>query len=125
MITLYYNTSSATCRQAIKWFEEHGIIICKKNINQISSNDLIHCLSLTDNGFFDMIKPRNTIGIECQTQIVDIEEMSFNIGIAHVLEHTNLLRTPIIMTESKLVIGYSVENIRVFIPKSYRNQEII
>ncbi|WP_285119996.1 ArsC/Spx/MgsR family protein [Lactococcus petauri] len=87
----------------------HGVKAKRKRINSITRSELIHILSLTDNGFHDILKKK--------WEKNNIQLINFNEGINYILENTDLLRSPIIFDEKKLLIGYNSDEIRVFIPK--------
>ncbi|MFK4965387.1 ArsC/Spx/MgsR family protein [Lactococcus garvieae] len=40
------------------------------------------------------------------------------------LENTNILRSPLIVDQNKLLFGYKAEDIRIFSPPKYREVEI-
>ncbi|WP_416037420.1 ArsC/Spx/MgsR family protein [Lactococcus formosensis] len=125
MITLYYDVGNASCIQAMKWFKEYNIKINTKRIEQMSSNELICILSLTENGFSDILKCPTRAGQKVLNQIKNIEDSTFNSSINYILNNTNLLKGPIIIDNNKLVIGYKAENMRIFLPSKYREAELI
>lgn len=125
MITLYYDVGNASCIQAMKWFKEYNIKINTKRIEQMSSNELIYILSLTENGFSDILKCPTRAGQKVLNQIKNIEDSTFNSSINYILNNTNLLKGPIIIDNNKLVIGYKAENMRIFLPSKYREAELI
>ena len=122
MITFYYDISVVSCKQAVQWFEEYKIEINKKRIERISKKDLIRILSLSENGFHDVLKSLNKSGARLTEQVKIIERLGFADAIDFVVSHTNVLRTPIVMDEHKLVIGYNAENMRVFLSREYRDE---
>ena len=114
MITLYYDIGNASCVQAIKWFREHNINIKKKRIELITKNELVYILSLTDNGFPDILKYTTRLSLKKLDQIKHIETSTFNTSVNYILENTNILRSPLIVDQNKLLIGYKAEDIRIF-----------
>ena len=56
MITLYYDLSSNSCKQALTRLKKHGIEYEMKRISKISEIDLMNVLALTENGFSDILK---------------------------------------------------------------------
>lgn len=91
----------------------------------MSSNELIYILSLTENGFPDILKCPTRAGQKVLNQIKNIEDSTFNSSINYILNNTNLLKGPIIIDNNKLVIGYKAENMRIFLPSKYREAELI
>lgn len=121
MIVLYYNLSSSSCRRALDWFRSHGIEIRKERINNISRESLIQALTLTENGFSDLLKNKGNNQGKVQCMISDVQSMTFNEGISFILRHPELLKVPLTISENKLAVGYNAENLRVFISKKYRD----
>ncbi|BAK58930.1 MULTISPECIES: ArsC/Spx/MgsR family protein [Lactococcus] len=124
MITLYYDIGNASCVQAIKWFREHNINIKKKRIELIKKNELVYTLSLTDNGFPDILKYTTRLSLKKLDQIKHIETSTFNTSVNYIFENTNILRSPLIVDQNKLLIGYKAEDIIIFLPPKYREVEI-
>lgn len=121
MIVLYYNLSSSSCIRALDWFRSHGIEIHKERINNISRESLIQALTLTENGFSDLLKNKGNNQGKVQCMISDVQSMTFNEGISFILRHPELLKVPLTISENKLAVGYNAENLRVFISKKYRD----
>ncbi|MFK4881503.1 ArsC/Spx/MgsR family protein [Lactococcus petauri] len=90
----------------------------RKRVDSITSRELIHILSLTDNGFYDILKKSGSkTDTDTDLRKHSIQLMRFNEGVNYILENTDLLRSPIIFDEKKLIIGYNSDEIRVFLPK--------
>nr|WP_285006205.1 ArsC/Spx/MgsR family protein [Lactococcus formosensis] len=53
-----------------------------------------------------------------------METSTFNTSVNYILENTNILRSPLIVDQNKLLIGYKAEDIRNFLPPKYREVEI-
>lgn len=49
-----------------------------------------------------------------------MDKMDFNDTVDFLLNHTELLKTPILIDKNKLMIGFNAEEIRKFIPKNRR-----
>lgn len=124
MITLYYDIGNASCVQAIKWFRKHNINIKKKRIELITKNAVVYILSLTNNGFLDILKYTTRLSLKKLDQIKHIETSTFNTSVNYILENTNILRSPLIVDQNKLLIGYKAEDIIIFLPPKYREVEI-
>ncbi|MGY0165365.1 ArsC/Spx/MgsR family protein [Lactococcus petauri] len=77
-------------------------------------------LSLTDNGFPDILKYTTRLSLKKIDQIKHIETSTFNTSANYILENTNILRSPLIVDQNKLLIGYKAEDIRIFLPPKYR-----
>lgn len=123
MITLYYASINSSDIYAIKWLERHGMEVNKKIMRQLSKKDLLKVLSLTENGFSDILKRPSKTNRKTQKAIDKVENMSFKEGINFILRNSDILRSPIVIERDKLVIGYNVEEMRVFLSKDYRSVE--
>ncbi|MFK4897399.1 ArsC/Spx/MgsR family protein [Lactococcus petauri] len=123
MINVYCGRSSRTSRQAVAWFRDYEIQISKKRIEQITREDLVHILSISENGFTDIIKSAK--GSETRIHKVSkyISVLNFNEAVDCLMEHLEVLRVPIIFDRQRLVIGYHPESIRVFTAKEYRRSK--
>lgn len=122
MIVLYYNVSSKTSRQAISWFDDYKIEVTQKRVEKLVRNDLIFILSLTENGFSDILKKSTGPETRIHKMRQSLKQVNFNEAVEILLENTDIVKVPIIFDDKKLVIGYNSESIRVFIEKEYRRR---
>lgn len=125
MITLYYDLSSNSCKQALTWLKKHEIEYEMKRISKISEIDLMNVLALTENGFSDILKLPSRVSTQARDELRKIEMMNFTDGIRFISAHTHLLKAPIIFENNKLAIGYNAENMRIFLSRDYRNIEML
>ncbi|MDC0827085.1 ArsC/Spx/MgsR family protein [Lactococcus petauri] len=123
MIVVYYGSSSRPSRQAVAWFEEYRMQISQKRIEQITRADLVHILSISENGFLDIIKSAKGSGTRIHKVRNYISILNFDEAVDCLMEHTDVLRVPIIFDKQRLVIGYHPDSIRVFIAKEYRRSK--
>lgn len=121
MIVLYYTLSNASCRKAKRWFKEHEIEVVERRIQYISRKDLLRVLTLSENGFFDLMKRPPQCEATIKSMIDRILGMSFNEGVDFVLAHPETLKTPLIISKNKFTTGYNDDAIRAFIPSDYRS----
>ena len=54
---------------------------------------------------------------------VDIEDLSMNEVIDIILETPRILKSPILVDNKRLQVGYKEDDIRAFLPRSVRNVE--
>lgn len=125
MIILYYTLSNESCRKALKWFKDHEIEIFKKRIRYISKKDLIHALSISEYGFYELLKRPEQCEISIQRAIGKIFDMSFNDSLNFIMAHPEVLRVPLMIDKNNVITGYNSETIRTFIPKDYRNVKLL
>lgn len=118
MIIVYYRVSSNSDRKALSWFNNHEIKYSKYKIRHISKDHILKILSLTTNGLDDLVKHQGSR--ETIDKVKKLENMSLGNAVDYMKTHPEIIRTPIIFSENKLLIGFHEDNIRKFIPKSHR-----
>ena len=123
MITLFLSPSCASCRKARAWLLNHEVPFVEHNImtSPLSAQELQHILSLTENGTDDIISTRSKI---FQKLDLDVESLSISELIRLIEENPSLLRRPIILDAKRMQIGFNEDEIRAFLPRSYRQQEL-
>ena len=123
MITLFLSPSCTSCRKARAWLLNHEVPFVEHNImtSPLSAQELQHILSLTENGTDDIISTRSKI---FQKLDLDIESLSISELIKLIEENPSLLRRPIILDAKRMQIGFNEDEIRAFLPRSYRQQEL-
>jgi regulatory protein spx len=55
---------------------------------------------------------------------VDVDDLTINQLLVLISEHPSLLRRPIIMDDKRMQIGFNEDEIRAFLPRSYRQAEL-
>lgn len=76
---------------------------------------------MTENGTDDLISTRSKI---FQKLNVDVDELSISQLIDLIETYPSLLRRPIILDEKRMQIGFNEDEIRAFLPRNYRKQEL-
>ena len=123
MINLYLSPSCTSCRKARSWLDSYGVAYEEHNIltQQMTSDDLKAILSKTENGTEDIISTRSKV---FQKLNIDVDDLTINQLIVLISEHPSLLRRPIIMDDKRMQIGFNEDEIRAFLPRSYRQAEL-
>ena len=123
MITLFLSPSCTSCRKARAWLLNHEVPFVEHNImtSPLSAQELQHILSLTENGTDDIISTRSKI---FQKLDLDVESLSISELIKLIEENPSLLRRPIILDAKRMQLGFNEDEIRAFLPRSYRQQEL-
>ncbi|WP_270252973.1 ArsC/Spx/MgsR family protein [Lactococcus garvieae] len=118
MITIYYRKTCTSSRRAIQWLNDHNIEYQLNRVEKIRKEDILLSLSMSENGIDDIVKLQgNAI---TQKKVVAIYGMSLSAAIDYLKRHTEVLRTPIILSKNKLLIGFHETEIRQFISRDYR-----
>ncbi|MFK4935458.1 ArsC/Spx/MgsR family protein [Lactococcus garvieae] len=116
MINIYCRNNTYSSNKALTWFTKHNISVSKYPMNKISWEELIHLLSLTDNGIVEIIKSIHKVSPETKIKIDYLMDLNFNEGLYYMKAHSEILQDPIIMENNKYLVGYHKEEIRQFIP---------
>ena len=123
MITLFLSPSCTSCRKARAWLEKHEVPFKEHNImtSPLTTEELRNILALTENGTDDIISTRSKI---FQKLNVDVEDLSISALIKLIEENTSILRRPIILDKKRMQIGVNEDEIRAFLPRGYRKEEL-
>lgn len=123
MITLFLSPSCTSCRKARAWLTEHKVPFKEHNIitNPLTTEELMSILYFTENGTEDIISTRSKV---FQKLDVDVDDISISELIQLISEYPSLLRRPIIMDEKRMQIGFNEDEIRAFLSRDYRKQEL-
>lgn len=123
MVTLFLSPSCTSCRKARVWLIKHEVDFQEHNIitSPLSRDELMSILSFTENGTEDIISTRSKV---FQKLDIDVEELSISDLIDLIAKNPSLLRRPIIMDKKRMQIGFNEDEIRAFLPRDYRKQEL-
>ncbi len=119
MIRIYISPSCSSCRKVKEWFKEQEIPFETKSIlsGQLTKNDIRDIIKKTLDGTDEIISKRSKV---IKENNIDIDSMSFNELVDFIFENPSCLKRPIIVTDSRIQVGYNSEEIRSFIPKARR-----
>ena len=104
-------------KKALEWFRSRGIKITVKRLRKITCEELKEVLNRTERGFNEILKKSQFINKR------QFNRLSFNEAVAWLLENTDLIRTPIIIDNKRVVIGMRDDEIEMFIPREQRERE--
>ncbi|WP_285015615.1 Spx/MgsR family RNA polymerase-binding regulatory protein [Lactococcus garvieae] len=120
MVKVYYRNRCTSSKRAIQWLNDYDIDISKKNMQEISNDELVNILSSTNNGISDILRNYKKFSSYKKLKVDVLKEMTFNEALDFLKKNTDIIQTPIIIEEKKILIGYNSEQIRMFLPKEYR-----
>ncbi|MFB1291619.1 Spx/MgsR family RNA polymerase-binding regulatory protein [Streptococcus pyogenes] len=123
MVTLFLSPSCTSCRKARAWLVQHEVDFQEHNIitSPLSRDELMSILSFTENGTEDIISTRAKV---FQKLDIDVEELSISDLIDLIAKNPSLLRRPSIMDQKRMQIGFNEDEIRAFLSRDYRKQEL-
>lgn len=124
MIKLYISPSCTSCRKAKAWLTKHNLAFDERNIliQPLTKKEILNILRLTEDGTEEIISTRSKIFKKLN---VNLDQLSIDQLLDLVVKHPSLLKRPIIMDNRRLQVGYNVEDIRRFLPRSVRKKELI
>ena len=119
MVKIYVTPTCSSCRKAKKWLEEHNVKYKEINLltTKLTDDDLNLILKNTENGFEDIISSRSKYLIENKINVEDLKVSELEDLI---IKNPSILRRPIIVEDRKMQVGYNEEDIRVFVPREFR-----
>ena len=123
MITFFLSPSCTSCRKARAWLSKHEVAFEEHNIitSPLNKEELLQILSFTENGTEDIISTRSKV---FQKLAIDVDELSTSSLMELISENPSLLRRPIILDKKRMQIGFNEDEIRAFLPRDYRKQEL-
>ena len=106
MITIYTVSSCTSCKKAKTWLNAHQLTYKEQNLGKEGITKEVSS------------KNRYAKGLG-----VDIEELSVNEVLDIIMETPRILKSPILVDDKRLQVGYKEDDIRAFLPRSVRNVE--
>ena len=124
MIKLFTAPSCLGCGKVKKYFKDHNIKFEEKSIinHKLKREDIYKMLVHSENGFEDIISTRSKI---FQEKKAHIEDMKLSELIDFIIENPTVLKRPIILNDYELQVGYNVDDITIFLPEEFRDQECL
>lgn len=122
MIKIYTVSSCTSCKKAKNWLNAHQLSYNEHNLGKeaITKEEILNILTKTENGIASIVSSKNRYAksLEC-----DIEELSVNEVIDIIKANPRILKSPILIDEKRLQVGYKEDDIRAFLPRAVRNVE--
>ena len=86
----------------------------------ITKEEILDILAKTENGIASIVSSKNRYA---KGLGVDIEDLSVNEVIDIIMETPRILKSPILVDDKRLQVGYKEDDIRAFLPRAVRNVE--
>lgn len=125
MTTIIYTASSCTSsRKAKAWLSQHDIPYVERNIDRkpLTDKELQTILQMTENGTEEIISTRST---DFHNLGIDLDTLSLNELMKLIHEKPKLVKRPIIMDDIRLQVGFQEDDIRQFLPRKDRKQQLV
>jgi len=115
-------SSSLSTKKAKEWFVKNKIPYVERNIakDPITLSELQKILRMTVDGTDEIIAKRSKVYKELN---VNLDELPLTELLELFQQNPGLLKTPIIMDEKRLQVGYNEDEIRQFIPRKTRKKQ--
>ena len=122
MIKIYTVSSCTSCKKAKNWLNAPQLTYNGHNLGKeaITKEEILDILMKTENGVASIVSSKNRYAksLDC-----DIEELSVNEVIDIITANPRILKSPILIDEKRLQVGYKEDDIRAFLPRAVRNVE--
>ena len=122
MIKIYTVSSCTSCKKAKNWLNAHQLSYNEHNWGKEAKTkeEILNILTKTENGIASIVSSKNRYA---KSLDFDIEELSVNEVIDLITSNPRILKSPILIDEKRLQVGYKEDDIRAFLPRSVRNVE--
>ncbi|HEL1766321.1 TPA: transcriptional regulator Spx [Streptococcus suis] len=122
MIKIYTVSSCTSCKKAKNWLNAHQLSYNEHNLAKeaITKEEILNILTKTENGIASIVSSKNRYAKNLD---FDIEELSVNEVIDLITSNPRILKSPILIDEKRLQVGYKEDDIRAFLPRAVRNVE--
>ncbi len=122
MIKIYTVSSCTSCKKAKNWLNAHQLSYNEHNLAKeaITKEEILNILTKTENGIASIVSSKNRYA---KSLDFDIEELSVNEVIDLITSNPRILKSPILIDEKRLQVGYEEDDIRAFLPRAVRNVE--
>ena len=104
------------------WLNKHQLPYKEQNLGKepLTKEEILTILSKTENGVESIVSKKNRYAkaLNC-----DIDELSVSEVIDLIQENPRILKSPILIDDKRLQVGYKEDDIRAFLPRSIRNVE--
>lgn len=122
MITIYTISSCTSCKKAKTWLNSHKLPYKEQNIGKepLTKAEIIDILSKTENGVDSIISSKNRY---VKALDLDVNDLSLNQVIDLIQDNPRILKSPILVDNKRLQVGYKEDDIRIFLPRAVRDVE--
>ena len=122
MIKIYTISSCTSCKKAKAWLNAHQLPYKAQNLGKepLTREEILAILTKTENGIESIVSSKNRYAkaLDC-----NLDELSLSEVIDLIQENPRILKSPILIDEKRLQVGYKEDDIRAFLPRSIRNVE--
>lgn len=123
VVTLYSSSSCTSCRKARSWLVEHDIEFVERNIfkQPLSKEEIKGILRLTEEGTEEIISTRSKVFTDLK---IKIDDLTLSALVDLIQANPAILKRPIMLDDRRLQVGYNEDEIRLFLPRHVRKEEL-
>lgn len=122
MIKIYTISSCTSCKKAKTWLNAHQLPYKEQNLGKepLTKQEILDILSKTEDGIESIVSSKNRYAkaLNC-----NIEDLRLSQVIDLIQENPRILKSPILIDDKRLQVGYKEDDIRAFLPRSIRDVE--
>lgn len=122
MIKIYTISSCTSCKKAKTWLNAHHLPYKEQNLAKepLTKEEILGILMKTENGVESIVSSKNRYAkaLNC-----NLDDLSVSQVIDIIQDNPRILKSPILIDEKRLQVGYKEDDIRAFLPRSIRNVE--
>ena len=122
MIKIYTISSCTSCKKAKTWLNAHQLPYKEQNLGKepLTKQEILDILSKTEDGIESIVSSKNRYAkaLNC-----NIEDLSLSQVIDLIQENPRIFKSPILIDDKRLQVGYKEDDIRAFLPRSIRDVE--
>ena len=121
-ITIVTRNTCKSSKKAKNWFEKNDIPYLERNMSKkpLTIGELQSILRMTLEGTDDILATRSKVFKKLD---IKIDELTLKDLLELINSHNDLLKSPIIMDNKRILVGYHQDEIRQFIPRETRQSE--
>ncbi len=105
MIKIYTISSCTSCKKAKTWLNAHQLPYKEQNLGKesLTRDEILEILTKTESGIESIVSSKNRYAkaLNC-----NIEELSVNEVIDLIQENPRILKSPILIDDKRLQVGY-------------------
>lgn len=118
---LYKKKDDLSIKKVEKWLRNYNLQYEIITPQTITKSIVYHMLTCSEKGFSEILvsKIKAEKVWQCHSS-VEMDRLTVAEMVQEIIKDPLLLRAPILFNQEKLLAGYNSEEIRKFIPKSYR-----
>ncbi|MFU2204958.1 transcriptional regulator Spx [Streptococcus hyovaginalis] len=122
MIKIYTISSCTSCKKAKTWLNAHKLPYKEQNLGKetLTKEEILAILAKTENGIESIVSSKNRYA---KALNFDIEDLPLSQVINLIQENPRILKSPILIDDKRLQVGYKEDDIRAFLPRNIRNVE--